>query len=114
MNCNCRKDPNTKYCPAWRVIRRQTIRNMHYDGLRLRDIAKRWGMNNIGSVVNQLGDEYTRRHEAHNVKSVIATGVGLRRVYSPINRCIDDGFTLSAVYRAIKSGEMYAGLYWTR
>lgn len=71
-------------------------------------------MSHVGAVINQLGDEYVNRHPPYFVKSVTARGVGVERVYSPIVRCTDDGFTLSAVYRAINSGEMYAGLYWTR
>ena len=108
MRCRCRKDPKTKVCPAWRSIRRQTIVSMHLEGMRLREIADIWDMNHIGSVINQLGDDYVYHHPPCNVRSVM----GGEKIYRPLSACLKDGHAISGVYRALTTGNAYHGVKW--
>lgn len=115
MSCNCRRDPNTKVCPAWRVIRRDSIRAQHRDGMRLREIATLWDMRYVGSVINQLGDTYDHGFApVQSGKVVIAERHGDVKVFQPIIRCKDSGFNLNLVYDALRTGEPYAGYVWRR
>jgi hypothetical protein len=113
LSCNCRRDPKTRVCPAWRTIRRDLIRSQYLDGVRLRDIADAWGMNHIGSVINQIGDAYDHRwYPVPTYKTVIAERQDEIRVFCPIIRVKDSGFTVSSVYAAVRSGGPYAGYTW--